>query len=113
MNQLKLLSTFTLLLVLTGCGGTKLLKDPEPLVVTQALATASNAQLSVALDWVIYRDGPGTWASANPSHPSGTAQYGPKCIDRGRWMLRLLGVSRGGSLSKARPGIRASSLRCA
>ncbi len=62
MNHLRLLSTFTLLLMLAGCGGTKLLKEPEPLVVTQALATTSDAQLSVTLDWVIYRDGPGTWA---------------------------------------------------
>ena len=62
MNHLKLLSIFTLLLMLGGCGGTKLLKEPEPLVATQALVTASNAQLSVTLDWVIYRDGPGTWA---------------------------------------------------
>jgi hypothetical protein len=62
MKHLQLLSTFTLLLILTGCGGTKLLKEPEPLVATQALATTSDAQLSVTLDWVIYRDGPGTWA---------------------------------------------------
>lgn len=62
MNHLRLLSTFTLLLMLMGCGGTKLLKEPEPLVVAQALATSSDAQLSVTLDWVIYRDGPGTWA---------------------------------------------------
>jgi hypothetical protein len=62
MNHLKLLSTFTLLLMLAGCGGTKLLKEPESLAVSQALVTASNAQLSATLDWVIYRDGPGTWA---------------------------------------------------
>jgi hypothetical protein len=47
---------------MAGCGGTKVLKDPEPLLVTQALATASDQRLSVTLDWVIIRDGPGTWA---------------------------------------------------
>lgn len=50
------------LLAMSGCGGTKLLKEPEPLVVTQALATASDQHLSVTLDWVIVRGGPGSWA---------------------------------------------------
>lgn len=48
--------------LLTGCGGSKVLKEPEPLVVTQALAAASDERLSATLDWVIVRDGPGTWA---------------------------------------------------
>ncbi len=47
---------------MSGCGGTKVLKQSEPLVVTQPLATASDQHLSVTLDWVIVRDGPGTWA---------------------------------------------------
>jgi hypothetical protein len=47
---------------LAGCGGTKILKEPEPLVVTQSLANASDQNLSATLDWVIVRDGPGTWA---------------------------------------------------
>jgi len=51
-----------LLVALTGCGGSKVLKEPEPLVVTQSLAAASDQRLSVTLDWVIVRDGPGTWA---------------------------------------------------
>ncbi len=51
-----------LLLAISGCGGTKVLKESEPLVVTQPLATASDEHLSVTLDWVIVRDGPGTWA---------------------------------------------------
>ena len=37
-------------------------KDPEALVVPQPLATASDQNLSATLDWVIFRDGPGTWA---------------------------------------------------
>ncbi len=48
--------------MLSGCGGTKILKEPEPLVVTQPLAVASDQHLSARLEWVIFRDGPGTWA---------------------------------------------------
>ena len=55
-------SILMLLLALSGCGGTKVLKEPEPLVVTQSLATASDQRLAATLDWVIVRDGPGTWA---------------------------------------------------
>jgi hypothetical protein len=55
-------SVLLVFIALSGCGGSKVLKEPEPLVVTQALATASDEQLSVTLDWVIVRDGPGTWA---------------------------------------------------
>ena len=51
-----------LLLGLTACGGTKVLKEPEPLVIAQALATSSDQRFSATLDWVIFRDGPGTWA---------------------------------------------------
>ena len=60
------MKTTTFLLIaatfLSGCGGSKILKEPEPLVVTQALANGSDQQLSATLDWVIVRDGPGTWA---------------------------------------------------
>lgn len=55
-------SVLMLLLALSGCGGTMVLKEPEPLVVTQSLATASDQRLAATLDWVIVRDGPGTWA---------------------------------------------------
>lgn len=48
--------------LLSGCGGAKVLKEPEPLAITQSLATASDQTLSATLDWVIYRDGPGAWA---------------------------------------------------
>ena len=63
MRNLLVLFGFLLLLIgLSGCGGTKVLKEPEPLVVTQSLATASDQHLSATLDWVIFREGPGTWA---------------------------------------------------
>ena len=55
-------SILLLLLGLAACGGTKVLKEPEALTVTQSLATASDRHLSGTLDWVIFRDGPGTWA---------------------------------------------------
>jgi hypothetical protein len=51
-----------LIIVLSGCGGTKVLKEPEPLQLTNILASTANEQISATLDWVIVRDGPGTWA---------------------------------------------------
>ena len=63
MKNLLVQFAFLLLLPgLSGCGGTKVLKEPEALTVTQSLATASDRHLSGTLDWVIFRDGPGTWA---------------------------------------------------
>ncbi|MDA0679891.1 MAG: hypothetical protein O3A13_03760 [Proteobacteria bacterium] len=47
---------------LFGCGGTKILKEPEPLVVTQSLANSTDQRISATLDWVVVRGGPGTWA---------------------------------------------------
>ncbi len=54
--------TCALVVVLTGCGGAKVLKKPEPLKTTQPLAVASDSRLATTLDWVIVRAGPGTWA---------------------------------------------------
>ena len=51
-----------LLAGLSGCGGTKILKEPQPLAPQQALASASDARMAGTLDWIIVRDGPGTWA---------------------------------------------------
>ena len=45
-----------------GCGGTKILKEPIPVESPATLARVSNEQVEVALEWVIVRDGPGTWA---------------------------------------------------
>lgn len=61
-NFLHRFGAVLLLFSLCGCGGTKVLKDPEPLAVTQSIASASDGSLSASLDWIIYRDGPGTWA---------------------------------------------------
>ena len=49
-------------IALSGCGGSKVLRKPEPLPVTQSLAATSDQRLAATLEWVIVRDGPGTWA---------------------------------------------------
>jgi hypothetical protein len=61
---LQLLFTFAIAstVILSGCGGTKILKEPVALEITQPLATASDQNVSAELIWVIVRDGPGTWA---------------------------------------------------
>ncbi|MCB1672396.1 MAG: hypothetical protein R3F41_05045 [Gammaproteobacteria bacterium] len=50
------------LISLADCGGTKLLKAPNPISLEQPLLSVSDAQLNAHLDGVIVRDGPGTWA---------------------------------------------------
>ena len=63
MKKLLFRSGILLLLVaLTGCGGTKVLKESQPIERTQLLATVSDKRVTATLDWVIVRDGPGTWA---------------------------------------------------
>lgn len=47
---------------LGGCGGTKVLKESQPMQTTKPLATASDERVAATVDWVIVRDGPGTWA---------------------------------------------------
>lgn len=56
------LAVAVLVLSLSGCGGAKVLKEPEPLEITQSLAAASDQRFAATLDWVIVRDGPGSWA---------------------------------------------------
>ena len=48
--------------LLGGCGGTKVLKEPQPMQATQPLAENADRRVSAILDWVIVREGPGTWA---------------------------------------------------
>ncbi len=48
--------------LLGGCGGTKVLKEPQPMQATQPLAASADQRLRATLDWVIVREGPGTWA---------------------------------------------------
>lgn len=47
---------------LAGCGGAKVLKEPQAVKLVKPLATVSDAHVSAALDWVIIRGGPGSWA---------------------------------------------------
>ena len=58
----RVLAVVVLLAGLCGCGGTKVMKEPQPLAGGEALVTGSDDRLSASLDWVIVRDGPGTWA---------------------------------------------------
>jgi len=63
-----IVSIVAVCLVLPGCGGTKVLKDPQPmheaptLAPQPPLASGGDDKLGVHLTWVIVRDGPGTWA---------------------------------------------------
>lgn len=64
-SNINLITSTALILiacVLAGCGGTKMLKEPEPLTIGASIATGSDLRLGASLDWVIARDGPGTWA---------------------------------------------------
>ena len=61
-RQLVFTCALVCMLVLSGCGGTKVLKEAQPIQTTQPLATVSDQQVTAILDWVIVRDGPGTWA---------------------------------------------------
>ncbi len=66
---------------LVACGGgTKMLKEPQAVQLVKPLATVSDAHISVALDWVIIRAGPGTWA---------------KNADWDEYLLRIENVSTG------------------
>jgi len=59
---ISILVNIALVVAAAGCGGTKVLKEPQPLEITQPLAIAKDQHISAVLYWVIVRDGPGTWA---------------------------------------------------
>lgn len=65
---------------LTACGGTKLVKHANPPPTGRVLAEASDQNMSATLDWVIVRDGPGTWA---------------KNADWDEYLIRVVNVSPG------------------
>lgn len=48
--------------LLSACGGAKLMRNPVPIEVTESLEQISDRQVTATLQWVIVRDGPGTWA---------------------------------------------------
>ena len=64
--------------VLTGCSGAKVLEEPKSMPLVEPLAVTSNENLSLVLDWVIVRDGPGAWA---------------KNADWDEYLLRVLNLS--------------------
>jgi hypothetical protein len=47
--------------IVSACGGSKVINEPEPLVIAEPLASASDTRISANLDWIIYRGGPGSW----------------------------------------------------
>ena len=56
---------YTLLLSgIFGCAtGNKMIEEPEPFELNTPLGTWKGKTLNISLDWIIVRDGPGTWAS--------------------------------------------------
>ena len=48
--------------LLSACGGSKLIKDSVPIELTTPLEQARDRQVTATLQWVIVRDGPGSWA---------------------------------------------------
>lgn len=48
--------------LLSACGGSKLIKDSVPIVPTTPLEQVSDRLVTATLQWVIVRDGPGSWA---------------------------------------------------
>jgi len=47
---------------LSACGGSKLIKNSVPLELTTPLEQVSDRQVTATLQWVIVRDGSGSWA---------------------------------------------------
>lgn len=46
----------------SGCGGTRVVREPAPVEVATALAVASDARVEASLDWVIVRNSSTAWA---------------------------------------------------
>lgn len=85
---------------LAGCGGSKVLRDPQPFAVTQSLAGSSDQRLAATLDWIIVRDGPGSWAKN-----ADWDEYLMRAQNRGDQALIITQVSVTDSLgTRIRPG---------
>lgn len=61
-KSLLAVSVTVFLFSLSGCGGNKILKEPQTLELQGPLVVGKDSRLVVAFDWVIVRDGPGTWS---------------------------------------------------
>ncbi|HAK52398.1 MAG TPA: hypothetical protein DCM54_10930 [Gammaproteobacteria bacterium] len=57
----QLLAAF-LSLCVVGYGGSKMLKEPLPVQLKETLASVTDNGIEVSLDWVIVRNGTGSWA---------------------------------------------------
>ena len=53
---------FCLAILLSSCAGSKLIDDPGPIELTKPLDQTSDRRVKIMLQWVIIRDGPGSWA---------------------------------------------------
>ena len=62
MRNVIILSGLVIASLLTGCGGSKILRNPVAVDAQATLVHDSDGTISADLDWVIVRDGPGTWA---------------------------------------------------
>jgi len=51
-----------LAVVLSGCTGPRIIKEPDPLQTSQPLSQSCDDNVCAYLDWVIVRNGPGSWA---------------------------------------------------
>ena len=87
---LQLLFTFAIActVILSGCGGTKILKEPLALEITKPLVTASDQNVSAELIWVIIRDGPGTWAKN-----ADWDEYLVNVVNESREMIQIIDVT--------------------
>ena len=47
----------------TGCAGSRVLDEPADIELTHPIAVAEDSRLSAKLEWVVVKDGPGTWAT--------------------------------------------------
>lgn len=67
MNSRTKIRSFALLVVLvlclSACAGSKVLNKPKSVELQHPLAVGADDALAVTLDWVVIKDGPGTWAS--------------------------------------------------
>jgi|GEM_PF-707994 len=60
-KALRTVLLFCLAVLLSSCGGSKLINDPEPIELTKPLEQTSDRRVTVMLQGVIIRDGPGSW----------------------------------------------------
>lgn len=52
-----------LAVAISACAGSKVLGEPKSLELQHPLAVEADSSIAATLDWVVVKDGPGTWAS--------------------------------------------------